>query len=262
MGQNVSWGTDVLIEGDVSRRSFFIHRDAGSVPGTVWAPASRSGPVPLVLLGHGGGGDRHGVRVTAMATRSASAGIATAAIDGPYHGERVPSPLSSVEYQARVAADGIGAVLHRMAEDWLATRDLLVDTGIAEQARLAYFGLSMGTRYGLDVAAALGPALRCAVFGKFGTQAAPGMNPELQAPDRALDAASRITAPVLFHLQWNDELFPRAGQFELFDAFASPAKELHGFAGGHRDTPDHALGIWQSFITRNMCGDFRELMKR
>jgi dienelactone hydrolase len=245
---------DDLIEGNVSRRSFLIQRPVGPVPGTVWIPASRSGPVPLVLLGHGGSGDRNSARVTSMAARLTTAGIAAAAIDGPYHGERVSSPLSTAEYQARIAADGIESVLDRMTLDWLATCELLVDAGIADRARLAYFGLSMGTRYGL-APSAIAPGLRCAVFGKFGIQAVSDMNPALQAPDRALDAASRITVPVLFHLQWHDEVFPKAGQLELFDAFASPAKELHGFAGGHRNTPGHAPDLWQTFIARHLLAD-------
>lgn len=254
MGHDVSWRSDELVEPNVSRRSFLIHRTAGPVPCTVWTPTSRSGPVPMVLLGHGGSGDRHSARITSTAVRLVSAGIAAAAIDGPYHGERVASPLSVAEYQARIGAEGIDTVLDRMTGDWTATRDLLVETGIAEPTRLAYFGLSMGTRYGLDAAADLAPGLRCAVFGKFGTQATPEMDPRLQAPDRALQAASRITAPVLFHVQWDDEIFPRAGQFELFDAFAGAAKELHAFAGGHADTVEHAPEIWQAFITRHLRG--------
>lgn len=191
-----------------------------------------------------------------MATRLAAIGIAAAAIDGPYHGERVPSPLSAAEYQARVAAEGIDAVLDRMAEDWTATCDHLVDAGIADGSRLAYFGLSMGTRYGLAPAALL-TGLRCAVFGKFGTRAhsGSGMNGAMEAPKRALDAASAITAPVLFLLQWHDELFPRLGQLELFDAFPSPAKELHAYAGGHQDTPEQAADIWHAFIARHLLGD-------
>jgi dienelactone hydrolase len=233
MGDDVSWSVDELIEGNVLRRSFRIHRSVGQVPGTVWIPVARSKPGALVLLGHGGSGDRHSSRITSMAARLNSAGIAAAAIDGPFHGERVKPRLSNSEYQARIAADGIDAVLDRMAGDWVATCDVLTDAGIAERANLGYFGLSMGTRFGLASAVALAPGVRCAVFGKFGTQSSPDMNPALQAPARALDAASRISIPILFHLQWHDEVFPRAGQLELFDAFASSVKELHGFAGGH-----------------------------
>ena len=75
---------------------------------------------------------------------------AAVAIDGPFHGERVASPLTPPEYQSRMAAEGIGRVLDRMADDWVAARDLLVDVGTADPTRQAYFGLSMGTRFGLE----------------------------------------------------------------------------------------------------------------
>ncbi len=188
-----------------------------------------------------------------MADRITSAGYAAAAIDGLYHGERVPSPLPTADYQALIAAEGIGRAMDRLAGDWALTRDLLVDAGLADPASIAYFGLSMATRFGLATAVALGPGLRCAVFGKFGTQATADTHPGLHDPDRALRDAARITAPVLFHMQWNDEMFPRTGQLELFDAFPGHAKELVGFAGGHRSTPDHAVSAWIAFIGRHLA---------
>ncbi|MEV6537915.1 hypothetical protein [Streptomyces sp. NPDC051665] len=188
-----------------------------------------------------------------MADRITSSGCAAVAIDGPFHGERVASPLTPVAYQSRMAAEGIGRVLDRMADAWVAARDLLVGIGIADPTRQAYFGLSMGTRFGLAAARALGPGLRCAVFGKFGTQSTPGIDPGLHASLRVLNDASVITAPVLFHLQRDDEIFPRTGQLQLFDAFVSPDKELLGFAGGHRDTPEHASAMWHGFINRHIA---------
>lgn len=234
-------------------RSFVIHGSGPSVPGTVWTPVARSGPVPLVLLGHGGSGNRHSARVVSMAERFTRVGWAAAAIDGPYHGDRVASPLTPAEYQARIVDEGVGRVLDRVAGEWVAARDLLVDAGIADGAPQAYFGLSMGTRLGLAAVAALAPGLKCAVFGKFGTRSAPGLDPGLHAPDRALKDASTVTVPVLFHQQWDDEIFPRAGQLELFDAFPSPAKELHAFAGRHGHTPEHAPDLWHAFIGRHLA---------
>ncbi|MFF7601906.1 dienelactone hydrolase family protein [Streptomyces mirabilis] len=187
-----------------------------------------------------------------MADEIASSGCAAAAIDGPFQGERVTSPLTPVEYQGRIAAEGISRVLDRMADDWLAARDLLVDACIADRTRQAYFGPFMGTRFGLAAALALGPGLKCAAFGKFGTQSTIGLNPGLHTPDRALNDASAIAAPVLFHLQWDDENFPCPGQIQLFDAFASTGRELHGFAGRHRHTPEHAPAVWHAFINRHL----------
>ena len=44
-------------------------------------------------------------------------------------------------------------------------------------------------------------------------------------------AAQAVSAPVLYHVQWNDEIFPRDGQFELFDALGSADKQLDRPAG-------------------------------
>ncbi len=54
-------------------------------------------------------------------------------------------------------------------------------------------------------------------------------------------AAQAICAPVLYHVQWDDEVFPRDGQFELFDALASTDKQLIAKPGPHGQThPDGA----------------------
>ena len=238
---------------DVSESSFVVEYEGAAVPGTLWTPDGRRGPVPLVLLAHGGSGDRRSARNLALAEGITRAGLAAAAIDSPYHGERVPAPLTPAEYQPRIVAEGVERVLDRIAGEWCAARDALVDTGVADPTRQAYVGLSLGTRFGLAAAVALGPALRCAVFGKFGTRAAPALPAGLGAPERALADAGRITAPVLFQLPWDDELFPRAGQLELFDAFGSPAKELHAFAGGHRVTPAHAPAARLAFLIRHLA---------
>lgn len=242
----------------MTKATFRIRRDDGSAPfpATVWTPETtiaESGPVPLILLGHGGSGHRHSPRIVSLATGFAESGIAAASIDDPYHGERAasPSPLTPAEYQARIVADGIDGVLDRMAADWLATCDVLAEAGIADRTRIAYCGLSLATRFGLPTAVALASSLRCAVFGKFAPHS-PVLPPGLSIPDRVLLDASRVPAPVLFHMQWDDELFPRAAQLDLFDAFPSPAKELHAFPGAHAHTPPQATDLWHAFIVRHL----------
>jgi hypothetical protein len=54
--------------------------------------------------------------------------------------------------------------------------------------------------------------------------------------ERVAKDARLITAPALFHLQWDDEIFPRDGQLALFDRLGSPDKQLIGFAGPHAET--------------------------
>jgi hypothetical protein len=109
----------------------------------------------------------------------------------------------------------------------------------------------MGARFGLPVAAELGPRLRCAVFGKFGVRQTKDLHPGLCDPELITTAARAISAPVLFHVQWDDELFPRDGQFDLFDALACEDKRLFARSGRHAETHPDDEASWQEFIGRN-----------
>ena len=109
----------------------------------------------------------------------------------------------------------------------------------------------MGARFGLPAAAALGPRLQCAVVGKFGLRQASPLDPGLRAPGLVAAAAHAVSAPLLYHVQWDDELFPRDGQFELFDALGSVDKQLIARPGPHAQTHPDDQTSWQDFIRLN-----------
>ena len=182
---------------------------------------------------------------------ASAAGLAVIAVDGPYHGGRVPAPVPASVYQQAIAAEGIERVTARMTADWLEALSVLAGLGLADGAQVSVYGMSMGARFGLPVAAALGPRLRCAVLGKFGIRQAGPLHPGLCAPGLMVRAARAVSAPVLFHVQWDDALFPRDGQFELFDALAAPDKRLVARTGPHEQTRPDDEAAWQDFIRRN-----------
>ena len=214
MVEALEWIGREAADGGVVEREFRLSRTASTVPGVLWRPSAAGPNRPLVLLGHGGSGHKRSERTVAHARWFASrAGLAVLAIDGPYHGDRVAAPVSAEEYQPRIVAEGTEVVLDRMTGDWLAAVDAVEAAGLADTSNVGYLGTSMGVRFGPPLAAVLG--------------------------DR------------LFHLQWDDEIFPRDGQLALFDLLGSRDKRLIGFAG-HAETRPEAIDLWRDSIARHL----------
>ncbi|HVM63674.1 MAG TPA: hypothetical protein VMU14_02350, partial [Acidimicrobiales bacterium] len=71
------------------------------------------------------------------------------------------------------------------------------------------------------------PRVRAAVLGLMGRT-----GPTKQ---RHADDAAKVRVPVLFLVQWDDELFARERAFELFDDLGTADKRLHAGTGKHSD---------------------------
>jgi dienelactone hydrolase len=249
----LQWIGESVTERGVTERRFNLVRDEVVVPGIMWLPERLERPVPVVLMGHGGSGHKRAERQLRLGRWFAGESeIAAVAIDGPYHGDRAAEPVDSPPYQERMAADGIDAVIDRMVEDWSTCLEAVRDLDVIDAGRVAYLGFSMGTRFGLPFVAEAGSRLRCAVLGKYGMHQPPGMPAEVDMSSRFTRDAPRITVPVLFHVQWDDELFTRVGQFDLFELLGSRDKQLIAFPGTHRVTTPAAISAWRDFVVRHL----------
>jgi len=220
----------------------------GDIPGVLWSPASGSGRAPLVLLGHGGGRDKKSPPMAGRAHRLVTGGgFSVAVIDAPGHGDRPRTAHDEREIaamqQAMAAGEPVGPIVVRynghLAEqavpEWRATLDALQQLPeIGDDGPVGYLGLNMGTAIGVPLAAA-DSRITAAVFGLFW-------------PDSLAEVAKRITIPVQFVLQWDDEHIPRASGLALFDAFGSAEKTLHANSGRHKELPrfetDSAVGFF------------------
>ncbi len=231
-----------------------IQRDftVGDVPGVLWSPASGVDHAPLVLLGHGGGNHKEH---PAMAGRAhllvTGCGFHVAVIDAPGHGDRPRTARDEQEIaelrRAQAAGEPEGPIVvrynARLAElavpEWQATLDALQQLPeIGADGPVGYFGVGLGTAIGVPLAA-VEPRITAAVFG-------------LMWPDALVETAKRITVPIEFGLQWDDERIPREAGLALFDAFASQEKTLHANAGGHFDFPRFEADSAVRFFARQL----------
>ena len=226
------------------------------IPGVLWFPAGAAGPRPLVLLGHGGGGGHK--KATGLLARSrrlvTGCGFAAAAIDMPGFGDRAKTEQDErfvAEIRARQAAgEPIGPLVARhnaaLAEqavsEWRSVLDALQALDVVGPGGpVGYWGVSLGTRIGVPLAAAE-PRITAAVFG-------------LASRDMLAEAAARVAIPVEFLLQWDDELVPREEGLALFDAFASAEKTLHANPGRHGQVPAFELASTERFFARHLSAE-------
>jgi dienelactone hydrolase len=237
------------IDDGVSER-LFTH---GDIPGVLWTPAGATTSGPLILVGHGGGQHKKAPGVLARARRYVTAcGFSAAAIDAPGHGDRVRTEqdeqLAADIRRGMAAGEGVALPIARdnaergarAVPEWLATLDTLQDLGYG-RGPVGFWGLSLGSAIGVRVVAA-DPRIRAAVLGLVGYETLE-------------DAAARVTVPVEFLLQWDDELVPRDSGLALFDAFAAKEKTLHANAGGHTGVPRFEVDSSERFFRRHLLAE-------
>jgi dienelactone hydrolase len=223
----------------------------GEVPGVLWTPEGALGTRSLILMGHGGGQHKMAPGILARARRFvAEGGFAVAAIDVPNHGDRPKDEeflRIATENRARMAAGedttALVDAMHTLlagptVAEWQAVLTAVQQLDHVGGGPVGYWGMSMGCGLGVPFVAAES-RVRAAVLGLLGS-------PELA------ETAARITVPVQFLVQWDDELVPRAQSLALFDAFGAAEKTLHANPGGHGDLPRFETDSSLRFFARHL----------
>lgn len=201
-------------------RDFRIDRGhARPVTGALWLPPAPDADTPLLLCGHGASGDRYQAPI-------------------PYLGKRMTR-----ERDVAVLA------IEDMVQDWHEGLEAVRrDTGVGA-GRIAYFGLSMGSIFGIPLLAS-GLGVNTATLGLLGTW---GLG--RAAGERLARDAAAIDIPLLFLMQLEDEIFNRKGCLELFDALGSADKRLHANPGLHPEIPVEEIDFAFEFLARRLAGE-------
>ncbi|WJK36996.1 alpha/beta fold hydrolase [Solwaraspora sp. WMMA2065] len=240
--------TSETVDAGVREQLFSI----GDIPGVLWTPAEGSGPRPLILIGHGGGQHKKGWEVVSRAfPYVTSGGFAVAAIDAPGTGDRPEHPeirrLVTVIEEREAAGEPFGpawpalndTVASQLIPDWQTTLDALQNLdSVGDSRPVGYYGHSQAGEMGIRLVAAE-PRITAAVLGLVGSEWLTGI-------------AARITIPVEFLLQWDDEGNPRDSVMKLLDALGSAEKTLHANPGSHFRVPSFEIESSIRFFTRHL----------
>lgn len=241
---HLRWTEDPSNVDGVCSAGFAVERDGQTIPGVLWQPATPSARRPLVLMGHGGSGHKRNGRMAMLGQLFASHyGWCAASIDGPVHGDRGPvteagHPLYRQMWQRPDVVDS-------MIADWRATLDALSTLDAVDIKRVGYWGVSMGTMFGLPYVASE-TRVRVAVLGKAGMS---GTSVTRSGVDVYFKKyAPQVQVPLLFTMQWDDERFERSGQLALFDLLGANDKRLHAYPGQHVDNGPEAFAVQAQFL--------------
>jgi dienelactone hydrolase len=234
-------------EAGIRVRRFDVERGQRTVPGVLWTPTDASPGRPLVLVGHGASGHKRTDYVSGLGRAFVRRGMAAAAIDGPVHGDRRADQgrnpqLTFLEFCQVWSSDP--TMTDEMVADWTAALDALLSVDELGGSPVGWWGVSMGTIIGIPFVAAE-PRVAAAVLGLMG----------LTGPTRdriALDAP-KVRCPLLFLVQWDDELFGRTEATALFDAIGSDDKRMHVHPGPHGGLPTEAFRTSELFLADRLA---------
>jgi len=236
---------EATVEG-VAERAFTVDQDGEAVSCVFWRPESSSGPAPLVLMGHGGGGHKRNERMVHLGRMFAGVyGWNAVSMDGLAHGDR--GPVTDATDPAYREMWGRENPVQDMIDDWVAVLDAAMAYDLVDPARIGYWGVSMGTMFGLPFVASE-PRVKAAVLGKAGFTGSSvdrsGVAPYFER------YAPQISQPLLFSIQWDDERFERDGQLDLYDRLGSADKRLHAYPGLHVDNGPESFVFHAEFLKR------------
>jgi len=153
----------------------------------------------------------------------------------------------ATEYEARLdTGEGLAPliagfqalVVRQIVPEWQTVLNAVQKLSHVGIGPVGYWGVSLGCVIGVPLIAAES-RVRAAVLGLAGAEV-------------SAETAARLTVPVEFLVQWDDERVPRPQSLALFDAFASTEKTLHANPGKHGEVPAFETDSTLRFFARHL----------
>ena len=207
------------------------------IPCSIWSASTR--PRGVVLLGHGLGVDRFDSTVRVPVEILAEEHHAAVVVpEIPLHGVRAMADDDPAGIVDRWQRFWIGGGMESVA----AELDLLTRfcRQRFEYLPIAYFGLSLGTQYGVPFLAQT-EGVGSAVLGLFGSQPAP-KTPVMNR------FAPAVRCPVYFIQKLDDEIHSAESTTHLFSTLGATEKVLDSTSGTHRQTSMQSLRSACTFL--------------
>jgi len=230
----------------IQQHEWMIRTSSKTIPAVMWVPFGGDRPYPLAMVCHGGSGHKTSDLVLDVVNALVEPfKIAVLAIDGPLHGAR------RTDFKEGLAVRdefkdlwSRGGDIDAMVEDWRAALDDVCSRPEINSARVAWYGISMGTAYGVPLLAA-DTRIGAAVLGMWGICRKPS--------ERLEKDAENIHIPVLFQTKSEDQSFTAAGQSALFNLLSSSQKRIVNYPGGHSDPKGDQLKEAMEFLRLHLA---------
>ncbi len=212
-----------------------------TIPMSVWTPEETTRGV--VLIGHGLGVDRtHSTVQIPAAHLVEQLGVVVLAPDLPKHGVRREGPSGPAGIVAAWQAYWTSGGAAALRDEWLRVAAFARERFAG--ARLGYFGLSLGTQYGV-VLLSNAPQIAAAALGLFGSEPPP--------KSAIMNAcAPRVRCPVYFIQKRDDEIHPRPSTDHLYASLGSAEKVMDSSPGRHADVSPETFARACAFIAEHL----------
>jgi cephalosporin-C deacetylase-like acetyl esterase len=232
------------IETHFETTDFFTQVGDRQVPASIWWPKASNTPSPVILVGHGGSGHKRSQLVLDLVQALIPHQMAVVAIDGPVHGARRATfsdgPVVRQEFRDLWAT---GQSVDPMIADWQSCIDHICQMPHINAQQIAWYGISMGTAYGIPLLA-IDARIKAAALGMWGTCREPALRLKMDA--------TKIEIPVLFQQKEQDEIFTHEGQLDLYRCIKSQDKIYRSYPGGHTDPKDEQLNDIVQFLAQHL----------